>query len=118
MAAAADKAARTLLRDFNEVENLQVSRKGTNDFVTAADLKAERTLKEELAKARPGFGFLTEESKPVPAKDGDGVFYGHVILLQQNGIYILETMNTGPVLDDGVNDAIAVDGAAPCAVPC
>ncbi len=70
MAAAADKAARTLLRDFNEVENLQVSRKGTNDFVTAADLKAERTLKEELAKARPGFGFLTEESKPVPAKDG------------------------------------------------
>jgi myo-inositol-1(or 4)-monophosphatase len=70
MAAAADKAARSLLRDFNEVENLQVSRKGTNDFVTAADLRAEQVLKDELSRARPGFGFLTEESKPVPAKDG------------------------------------------------
>jgi myo-inositol-1(or 4)-monophosphatase len=70
MAQAADKAARTLIRDFNEVENLQVSRKGTNDFVTAADLKAEQTLKEELAKARPGFGFLLEESGAVKAKDG------------------------------------------------
>lgn len=62
MAAAADKAARALLRDFNEVEHLQVSRKGPNDFVSAADLRAERTLKEELARARPKFGFLMEES--------------------------------------------------------
>ncbi len=70
MAQAADKAARTLIRDFNEVENLQVSRKGTNDFVTAADIRAEQTLKEELSRARPGFGFLLEESGEVKAKDG------------------------------------------------
>jgi len=70
MSAAADKAAKSLLRDFNEVEHLQVSKKGTNDFVTAADLRAEKTLIEELSHARPGFGFLSEESKPIPAKDG------------------------------------------------
>ena len=74
MAAAADRAARALIRDFNEVENLQVSKKGANDFVTAADLRAERTLKEELAKARPGFGFLTEESPAVEAGDGRSRF--------------------------------------------
>ena len=48
--------------------------------------------------------------EPVPAAERDGVFYGHVILLQQNGIYILETMNTGPVLRDGVNEFMFVLG--------
>jgi myo-inositol-1(or 4)-monophosphatase len=62
MAAAADKAARRLLRDFNEVEQLQVSRKGPADFVSAADHMAERTLREELGRARPKAGFLLEES--------------------------------------------------------
>jgi hypothetical protein len=62
MIAAARKAARTLKRDFGEVENLQVSLKGPGNFVTAADRKAEETLKAELAKARPGYGFLGEES--------------------------------------------------------
>ncbi len=70
MAAAADKAARRLIRDFNEVEHLQVSRKGPADFVTAADLMAERTLKAELKRARPGAGFLAEESEAEPALDG------------------------------------------------
>ncbi len=59
---AAQKAARRLLRDFNEVEHLQVSIKGPSDFVSQADLRAEQTLKEELAKARPGYAFLMEES--------------------------------------------------------
>ena len=62
MVRAADRAARGLKRDFGEVENLQVSRKGPSDFVSAADLRAEETLRQELAKARPGFGFLMEES--------------------------------------------------------
>ncbi len=48
----------------------------------------------------------------VPAVEGDGTFYGHVILLKQNGIYILETMNTGPILDDGVNEFMFVLGQA------
>ena len=68
MAAAADKAARALIRDFNEVEHLQVSRKGPNDFVSAADLRSERTLKEVLARARPNFGFLLEEGGEIVGK--------------------------------------------------
>jgi myo-inositol-1(or 4)-monophosphatase len=59
---AATKAAKRLLRDFNEVEQLQVSVKGPGDFVSQADLRAEATLREELAKARPGYAFLMEES--------------------------------------------------------
>ena len=69
MIAAARKAARALARDFGEVENLQVSRKGPSDFVSNADLKAEKTLYEELAKARPGYGFLMEERGAVEGTD-------------------------------------------------
>lgn len=58
---AVQKAGRRLLRDFGEVENLQVSSKGPGDFVSQADLRAEQTLKEELAKARPSWAFLGEE---------------------------------------------------------
>jgi myo-inositol-1(or 4)-monophosphatase len=62
MANAAQKASKRLLRDFAEVEQLQVSVKGPSDFVSQADLRAEQTLKEELTKARPGYSFLMEES--------------------------------------------------------
>ncbi len=62
MTKAAEKAARGLVRDFGEVEQLQVSRKGPADFVSTADLKAEKILREELGKARPDYGFLMEES--------------------------------------------------------
>ena len=62
MANAAQKAAKRLLRDFNEVEQLQVSVKGPSDFVSQADFRAEAILKEELNKARPGYAFLVEES--------------------------------------------------------
>ena len=55
-------ASRNLLRDFGEVENLQVSRKGPADFVSRADINAERTIRRELAKARPDWGFQMEES--------------------------------------------------------
>ena len=69
MIAAARKAARALARDFGEVENLQVSRKGPSDFVSSADLKAEKTLFEELSRARPGYGFLMEERGAVEGTD-------------------------------------------------
>ena len=62
MIGAARKAARGLVRDFGEVENLQVSRKGPADFVSAADHKAERIVCGELRKARPRYGILSEES--------------------------------------------------------
>ena len=67
---AARKAARHLIRDFGEVEQLQVSIKGPGDFVSAADRRVEKILREELAKARPNFGFLLEESGEIPSKDG------------------------------------------------
>ena len=71
MDAAARKASRRLVRDFGEVEQLQVSRKGPGDFVTEADRRTEQILHEELAKARPGFGFLMEEAGEVIGESGD-----------------------------------------------
>ncbi len=62
MQAAAQRAAKRLLRDFNEVENLQVSVKGPGDFVSQADIRAEASIREDLEKARPGYGMLMEES--------------------------------------------------------
>src|ERR1700761_958836 len=59
---AARKAGRGLARDFGELGELQVSKKGLGDYVSAADIKAEQVLIEELSKARPGYGFLAEES--------------------------------------------------------
>ena len=59
---AAQRAAKRLLRDFNEVEQLQVSVKGPGDFVSQADLRAEQTIRDDLNKARPGYAFLMEES--------------------------------------------------------
>ncbi len=69
MDAAARKAARRLIRDFGEVEQLQVSKKGPSDFVTSADLKAEKTLREELEKVRPDYGFVLEEGGVIEGKD-------------------------------------------------
>src|ERR1700693_5154561 len=68
-AGAALKAARGLIHDFGEVEQLQVSVKGPGDFVSAADLKSERVLRAELQRARPGFGLLMEESGAAPGSD-------------------------------------------------
>src|SRR5271166_5603608 len=62
MANAAQKASKRLLRDFNEVEQLQVSVKGPSDFVSQADIRAEQSLRDDLTKARPGYAFLMEES--------------------------------------------------------
>ncbi|HYE49371.1 MAG TPA: inositol monophosphatase family protein, partial [Azospirillaceae bacterium] len=69
MARAAEKAGRALVRDFGEVEQLQVSRKGPADFVSAADRKAEAIVRQELQKARPDFGFLMEEGGAIAGAD-------------------------------------------------
>jgi myo-inositol-1(or 4)-monophosphatase len=69
MTDAARKAGRTLARDFGEVAELQVSKKGAADYVSAADLKAEQTIFEELLKARPGYGFLGEERGLIEGTD-------------------------------------------------
>jgi myo-inositol-1(or 4)-monophosphatase len=70
MVQAALKAGKSLTRDFGEVENLQVSRKGPADFVSAADKRAEQIVFEELRKARPTYAFLMEESGEVAGTDG------------------------------------------------
>ena len=62
MTRAARKAAPRLRRDFGEVEQLQVSRKGPADFVSMADKRAEQTILEELRNARPDWGILAEET--------------------------------------------------------
>lgn len=69
MTNAAQKAARGLIRDFGELENLQVSRKGPADFVSKADRRAEQVVRNELKKARPTFGLLMEESGAEPGTD-------------------------------------------------
>jgi myo-inositol-1(or 4)-monophosphatase len=56
------KASRSLIRDFGEIENLQVSTKGPGDFVTSADKRTEKILIDELQKAHPEYGIITEES--------------------------------------------------------
>ncbi len=69
MIKAARKAGRSLVKDFREVENLQVSAKGPGDFVSKADLRAEAILKEELRGARPTYGWLAEEGGEEKGED-------------------------------------------------
>jgi myo-inositol-1(or 4)-monophosphatase len=71
MIKAAEKASRTLIRDFGEIEKLQVSIKGPTDFVSNADLKAEKIIIEELKKARPYYSIISEEDGSENNKDKD-----------------------------------------------
>lgn len=69
MMKAARKAGRSLVKDFREVENLQVSTKGAGDFVSRADIAAEEILKTELLGARPTYGWIAEEGGEIEGKD-------------------------------------------------
>ena len=69
MIRASEKASKNLIRDFGEIEKLQVSKKGPADFVTNADLKAEKIILEELKKARPNYSIISEESGVEKNKD-------------------------------------------------
>ena len=70
MIKAARRAARSLNRDFNEVENLQVSMKGAGDFVSKADIKSEEIIRDVLMEARPSYGWLAEEGGAAEGADG------------------------------------------------
>jgi myo-inositol-1(or 4)-monophosphatase len=116
MVAAAEKAGRALKRDFGEVENLQVSRKGPGDFVSAADVKTEKTLVAELTKARPNFGFMLEEGGTISGADAEhrwiidpidgttnfihGIPHFAVSLALQRGAEIIAGLVYNPVTDD------------------
>ena len=69
MAKAIEMAVKGLVRDFNEIDRLQISQKGRGDFVSSADLRVERVLQEQLAKARPEYGFIMEESGVIEGED-------------------------------------------------
>lgn len=69
MVKAARAAGRSLVKDFREVENLQVSAKGPGDFVSKADFAAEKIIREQLTEARPNYGWVGEESDPVEGAD-------------------------------------------------
>lgn len=70
MSTAVFEAAKSLLRDFNDVEHLQVSRKGTGDFVSKADQRSEKIIRQHLQKAHPDYGLLLEEMGEI---EGDGI---------------------------------------------
>ena len=71
MIKACEKASKVIIRDFGEVENLQVSKKGPRDFVTKTDKRVEKILIEELEKARKNYSFITEESGVINNSDKD-----------------------------------------------
>ena len=69
MIKACEKASKILIRDFGELEKLQVSKKGPRDFVTNSDVKAEKIIIEELKKARPNYSIISEENGVERNKD-------------------------------------------------
>ena len=74
MIKASEKASKTLIRDFGEIENLQVSVKGPSDFVTNTDIKVEKILIEELTKSKKNFSILSEESGLIKNKDNKNIW--------------------------------------------
>ena len=74
MIKASEKASKILIRDFGEIEKLQVSKKGPSDFVTNSDLKVEKIIIDELKKARPNYSFISEEKGIEINKDKDNTW--------------------------------------------
>lgn len=116
MVNAALKAGKGLIRDFGEVENLQVSRKGPADFVTVADKRSEKIVMDELMKARPTYSFLMEEGGEIKGTDGmhrwiidpvDGTtnfmhavpLFAVAIALERNG-EVVASVIYNPVMDE------------------
>ena len=74
MIKACDKASKVIIRDFGEIENLQVAKKGPRDFVTKTDKRVEEILIKELTKAKKNYSFLTEESGKIENNDKDKIW--------------------------------------------
>ena len=74
MIKAAEKASKSIIRDFGEVEKLQVSKKGPHDFVTKTDKHVEKILIEELSKTKKNYSFITEETGTIKNKDKDNIW--------------------------------------------
>tara|TARA_B100001057_G_scaffold368016_1_gene371452 strand:- start:1231 stop:1524 length:294 start_codon:yes stop_codon:yes gene_type:complete len=74
MIKASEKASKVLIRDFGEIEKLQVSKKGPSDFVTNSDLKVEKIIIEELKKAKPNYSIICEENGIEKNKDKENTW--------------------------------------------
>ena len=74
MIKAAEKASKSIIRDFGEVEKLQVSKKGTRDFVTKTDKNVEKIIIEELSKSKKNYSFLSEEIGTINNKDKENIW--------------------------------------------
>ena len=74
MIKAAEKASKSVIRDFGEIEKLQVSKKGPRDFVTKTDKHVEKILIEELSKTKKNYSFLSEEVGKIDNKDKDNIW--------------------------------------------
>ena len=74
MIKAAEKASKSLIRDFGEVEKLQVSKKGPYDFVTKTDRNVEKILIEELSKSKKNYSFISEEVGKINNKDKENIW--------------------------------------------
>ena len=106
MIKASEKASKILIRDFGEIEKLQVKKKGPSDFVTNADLKAEKVIIDELTKGKPNFSILSEENGFKKNKDNESKesfdfiksklekAQWFVEALNQRNNTLLKTMNT------------------------
>ena len=74
MIKACEKVSKVIIRDFGEIENLQVSKKGPNDFVTKTDKKVERILIDELSKSKKNYSFISEEIGKIDNKDKENIW--------------------------------------------
>ena len=92
------KASKALIRDFGEIENLQVSTKGPGDFVTSADKRTEKILIEELLKAKPEYGIISEEAGIIN-KSNTTIFelYCSVFHMLQNNLKAQSFDNSFPI---------------------
>ena len=81
MIKAAEKASKAVIRDFGEVEKLQVSKKGPRDFVTKTDKRVEKILIEELSKTKKNYSFLSEEVGSIENKDKDNIWRKRILII-------------------------------------
>ena len=88
MIKASEKASKILIRDFGELEKLQVSKKGPRDFVTNADIKVEKIIINELKKARPNYSIISEENGIEKNKDKNNFWI--LIQLMEQLIFYME----------------------------
>ena len=91
------KASRSLIRDFGEIENLQVSEKGPGDFVTSADKRTEKILISELQKAHPEYGIVTEESGIINKSSST------LIAVAFSGNFVKTSSTTSAIISQGLH---------------